>query len=367
MSESPSGMSRRARGLRVGLLSLMLIAVCSMVLPLTAYLWTATVHAQETGQQAEQAPAQSAADGKKEVNPRSIYWREVRESEPGYTAVTGQETNVLIQSGGQSWRELRNGPVKVLGAIMVLGVLAALLAYQLIKGGSRLQHRTGRKILRWSTADRVLHWYVAVTFIVLALTGLSLLWGRHVLIPVFGKEGFAAWANLAKPIHDYLSLAFVAGLVVMLVKFFHHSLPAKYDLQWLKQVGGYLDDSHPPAGFVNAGEKMFYWTLVVAGAGLVVSGFWLLFPNLGFERAAMQTANIVHGVTSLILVTFVCLHIYLGTLGSEGAFEGMTTGYVDEGWAHQHHSVWLEEVEQERAGKGAAPVPTGSPAPATPT
>jgi formate dehydrogenase subunit gamma len=359
MSESPSGMSRRAKGLRVGLLSLMLIAVCSMVLPLTAYLWTATVQAQETGQQAAAQPA----DGK-EVNPRATYWREVRDAEPGYTTVKGQETNVLIQSGGQSWREWRNGPVKVLGAIMVLGVLGALLAYQLIKGGSKLQHRTGRKILRWSTADRVLHWYVAVTFLVLTITGLSLLWGRHVLIPVFGKEGFAAWANLAKPIHDYLSLAFVAGLVVMLVKFFHHSLPAKYDLQWLKQVGGYLDDSHPPAGFVNAGEKMFYWTLVIAGAGLVVSGFWLLFPNLGFDRAAMQTANIAHGVTSLILITFVCLHIYLGTLGSEGAFEGMVTGYVDEGWAHQHHSVWFDEVEQAKVGRAvpaAAPPPVGSP------
>ena len=116
------------------------------------------------------------------------------------------------------------------------------------------------------------------------------------MIPVFGKEGFAVWANLAKPIHDYLALAFVAGLVVMLLKFFRHSIPAKYDLQWMKQVGGYLDGSHPPAGFVNAGEKMFYWTLVFAGAGLVISGFWLLFPNLGFERAAIDPAR--HGADS---------------------------------------------------------------------
>jgi formate dehydrogenase subunit gamma len=333
--------SRSASGshLRAMLWSIVLIAVAAMVLPLTAYVWTATVQAQETtAEPTAEAPA---------TNPRADYWRQVRRAEKGYTAVRGQETNVLIQSGGQDWRELRNGPVKWIGAFMVLGVLAALLAYQLIKGGSKLEHRTGRKILRWSMADRVLHWYVAVTFIVLAITGLSLLWGRHVLIPVFGKEGFAVWANLAKPIHDYLSLAFVAGLVVMLLKFFHHSIPAKYDVQWMKQVGGYLDGSHPPAGFINAGEKMFYWTLVFAGAGLVVSGFWLLFPNLGFERAAMQTANIVHGITALILVTFVCLHIYLGTLGSEGAFEGMVTGEVDEGWAHQHHSVWYDEVQHE--------------------
>jgi formate dehydrogenase subunit gamma len=204
-------------------------------------------------------------------------------------------------------------------------------------------------VLRWSVFDRVMHWYVAVTFLTLAITGLSLLWGRHVLIPVLGKEGFSAWALVAKPIHDYLSLAFVAGLVVMLVKWFHHNIPASYDLEWIKKVGGYLGGGHPPAGFANAGEKAYYWTLVFAGTALTISGFWLLFPNLGFERAAMQTANIVHGVTALILVTFVCLHIYLGTLGSEGAFEGMVTGEVDEGWARQHHGVWRDEVQSGRA------------------
>jgi formate dehydrogenase subunit gamma len=249
---------------------------------------------------------------------------------------------------------------------MVLGVIAALAAYQLIIGGSKLEHRTGRMILRWTMVDRVLHWYVAVTFIVLAITGLSLLWGRHVLIPVLGKEGFAAWAGVAKPIHDYLALPFIAGLVVILLKFFKQSLPAKYDLQWLKQVGGYLDGSHPPAGFVNAGEKMFYWTLVFAGTGLIISGFWLLFPNLGFERSEMQTANIVHGFMALIMVTFVCLHIYLATLGSEGAFSGMTTGYVDEGWVHQHHAVWLEELKEGKNVRGEQPVVTGQPSTASP-
>jgi formate dehydrogenase subunit gamma len=358
MTDSASGTDRRAKHLRAMLWSIVLIAAGAMVLPLTAYVWTATVQAQDASQQAADTDAK-ADDDAAAKNPRSRYWREVRDSDPGYTAVRGQETNVLIQSGGQDWRELRNGPVKWIGAIMVLGVLAALLAYQLIKGGSKLEHRTGRLIPRWSVSDRVLHWYVAVTFIVLAITGLSLLWGRHVLIPVFGKPGFAAWANIAKPIHDYLALAFVAGLVVMIVKFFKHSIPAKYDVVWLKQVGGYLDGSHPPAGFVNAGEKLFYWTLVIAGTGLVISGFWLLFPNLGFEREAMQTANIVHGITGLILVTFVVLHIYLGTLGSEGAFEGMRTGYVDEGWARQHHSVWLEEVQHGEPVRPSAP-PHGS-------
>lgn len=359
MTDSTGGTTRRTKHLRAMLWTLVLIAVGAMVLPLTAYVWTAAVQAQEAAdQKSDQTPGTADKD---EVNPRAIYWREVRDSEPGYTAVRGQETDVLIQSRGQDWRELRNGPVKLFGAIAVGVVLAALLAYQLIIGGSKLEHRTGRMILRWTVSDRVLHWYTAVLFIILAITGLSLLWGRNVLIPVLGKEGFAAWANVAKPVHDYLALAFVAGLAVMLVKWFHQSLPAKYDLQWLKQMGGYLDGSHPPAGFVNAGEKMFYWTLVFAGTGLVIAGFWLLFPNLGFERSAMQTANIVHGFTALILMTFVCLHIYLATLGSEGAFPGMITGYVDEGWVHQHHAVWLEELKEGKNVRGEVPPVTGHP------
>jgi formate dehydrogenase subunit gamma len=336
MNQSRSGMNHRTGRMKAMLWSIVLIAAGAMLLPLTAYVWTAAVQAQETSAQAD-------GSGK---NPRSEYWRGVRESDPGYTAVTGPEANILIQSRGETWREVRNGPVMIIGAVLVLGIIAALLAYHLIHGGFKLEHRTGRKVLRWAVSDRVLHWYTAILFIILAITGLSLLWGRAVLIPVFGKEGFAAWAGIAKPIHDYLALAFAAGLIVMLLKWFHHNIPAAYDLEWIKKMGGYLGGGHPPAGFANAGEKAYYWTLVVAGTALVVSGFWLLFPNLGFDRAAMQNANIVHGVSALILTAFVCLHIYLGTLGSEGAFEGMITGEVDEGWARQHHGVWLDEVQQ---------------------
>jgi formate dehydrogenase subunit gamma len=353
MSESRSG-TGRARHLRALLWSIVLIAAGAMVLPLSAYVWTAAVQAKETSAE------QSATAAK--TNPRADYWREVRNAEAGYTAVRGQETNVLIQSRGQDWREVRNGPVMIIGAIAVLGVILAVLAYHLLRGGFKLEHRTGRKVLRWAVSDRVLHWYTAILFITLAITGLSLLWGRAVLIPIFGKEGFAAWAGLAKPVHDYLSLAFTAGLVVMLLKWFHHNIPAAHDRQWIRQVGGYLGNGHPPAGFANAGEKAFYWTLVVAGTALVVSGFYLLFPNLGFERAAMQNANIVHGVSALILTAFVCLHVYLGTLGSEGALEGMVTGEVDEGWARQHHGLWLDEVERGAPRRPATSVVGETPA-----
>jgi formate dehydrogenase subunit gamma len=345
MSDSQATKGKRARRFRAMLWSIVLIAVGSMTLPLTGYLYTAAVHAEQ-------------AAGEQGANPRSDYWRDVRGSMAGYTSVIGQETNVLIQSRGQVWREIRNGPVATLGAIMVLGMILALLAFHFTKGGMKLEHRTGNKVLRWPAFDRALHWYTAVLFIILAITGMSILWGRAVLIPVLGKEGFAAFAALAKPVHNYLALFFTAGLVVMLLKWFKYNIFTDYDRQWFKQAGGYLDGSHPPAGFANAGEKAYYWVLVIMGAAIVISGFFPLFPNLGFSRAAMQNANIIHGISSVIVITAVFAHIYLGTLGSEGAFEGMWKGEVDEGWAKQHHNLWLDEVKKQGtapARKGDAP------------
>lgn len=345
MTDAKARTGGRSRRIRAMLWSVVLIAAGSMLLPLAGYLYTATVQAQAQGQAAGEA-----------ANPRSEYWREVRDSTKGYTAVVGPETNVLIQSRGETWREIRNGPVITLGAIMVVGMIILLAAFQFTKGGAKLEHRTGRTVLRWPMVDRVLHWYTAILFIILAITGLSLLWGRIVLIPILGKEGFAAYANLAKPVHDYLALFFALGLAVMLLKWFKHNIFEAYDAQWFKQAGGYLDGSHPPAGFANAGEKVYYWVLVVGGAAIVVSGFWMLFPNLGFERAAMQNANVIHGIASLFVITAVIAHIYLGTLGSEGALEGMVSGEVDEGWAKQHHNLWLEEVKKQ----GGAPASEGS-------
>jgi formate dehydrogenase subunit gamma len=331
--------------------SLVLIVAGSMALPLTGYVAVGVLNAQE-----------AASD---DSNPRADYWREVRGGVAGYSAVTGQETDVLIQNGGQNWRQVRNGPVATYGAWVLLAMIGILAIYHLLTGGYKMPDRTGRKILRWPGIDRFIHWYTAVLFIVLAITGLSLLWGRAVLIPVMGKEGFAAWAGLAKPIHDYGALLFTAGFVVMLLKWMHHNIPKAYDLEWFAKGGGYLGGGHPPAGFANAGEKALFWTLVFAGGAMVVSGLFLLFPNWGTERAGMQLANEIHGISSLICVTFVVMHIYLATIGSEGALEGMISGEIDEQYAKNHHPLWYEEVMQGEGqvqSAGAAP----SPAPAAP-
>ncbi len=348
-----SGANRSIRRRKMYLWSVVLMVAGSLLLPFTGYLAVDTSYAQ-----------QAASD---DANPRSEYWREVRGGVEGYSAVVGPETGVLIQNGGQNWRQVRNGPVSTYGAWIILALIAALAAYHLLTGGYKMGERTGRKILRWPAADRVLHWFVAITFIILAITGLSILWGRALFIDRIGmsKEAFAAWAAIAKPVHDYLALFFTAGFVVALLKWMHHNIPKAYDLTWLAKGGGYLGGGHPPAGFANAGHKLLYWTLFFAGGAMVVSGLFLLFPNWDTSREGMQLANSIHGITSLICIAFICLHIYLATLGSEGSLEGMVTGYVDEQYAKNHHPLWYDEVKNAQGpveSAGGAP----SPAPAAP-
>jgi formate dehydrogenase subunit gamma len=351
MKEPTLGLDRRCAtaGNRfpgiMSLLAICLVAVIALPVSSTSVM-AADAQAQET-----QPAATDGQAGTAQTNPRSDYWREVRQGNVGTTVIRGQETSVLINAPGEAWRQFRAGTVIVLGGWVLVGVIGALALYHLLTGGAKLGDRSGVMIFRWSVSDRFIHWYTAVLFLLLMITGMSILWGRDLLIPVMGKEGFAAWAAIAKPVHDYSAAFFVVGLVLMWLKWFKHNIPRAYDLEWIKKGGGYLGgDEHPPAGFTNAGEKMFFWTLVFAGGAMVVSGAFLLFPNMGWDRQTMAIANIVHSVSSLVTIAFVFLHIYLATIGNEGSFEAMVSGEVDENWAKKHHDVWYDEVKEQQSG-----------------
>lgn len=337
----------KPRGRRRAILVTVVVSLMvAMALPLTGYV------AYEFGLM-QTAVAQEESDDEA-VNPRAEYWRAVRGGVEGYSAVSGPEAGVLIQNGGQNWRAVRNGPVSFYGGSLIIAVLILLLAKHIVRGRDKLESRTGRTITRWSTFERVMHWYVAISFIILGITGLSLIFGKTMLIPLLGKEGFAAWAALAKPIHDYLALPFAAGLVLLMLMWLGHNIPRSYDVQWLKSLGGAIGDGHPPAGFFNAGEKVFYWLVFVGGFAMTLSGIYLLFPNLETARESMQFWHIIHASSGLFLIAVALGHMYLGSIGTEGVLEGMVSGEVDEGFAKQHHSVWYEEVKGSAKPAGGA-------------
>jgi len=336
---TPDNTTRKGRARRykrIVLWSIAIILVGAMVLPLGSYVYTGI----------QSAHAQAVEDS----NPRANYWRAVRGGDQGYTAVKGQEAGVLMQNGGQIWRQLRNGPIATIGGWTLFVIALAIALFFGLKGPIMLDDGlSGRTVARWSTANRILHWYTAILFIILAITGLSMLFGRAVLIPLLGPEGFAAWADISKGLHNYGGPAFSIGVVLMLVFWARHNLPEKGDWNWLRQGGGLIGKGkHPPAGRINAGEKILsYGAMLTFGVAVVVSGFILDFPNYGQGRELMQIASVIHSIASLIWVAITLGHIYLGSVGQEGALEGMSTGRVDENWAKQHHSRWYEEVRNE--------------------
>jgi formate dehydrogenase subunit gamma len=291
------------------------------------------------------------------VNPRAEYWRAVRHGVQGYSAVTGPEANVLIQDSGGTWSKLRNGPASTISAWLMAAVLLALGLLQIFKGTWKLGARTGNTIQRWSVFDRFVHWGLTITFIALALTGLGLLFGRYVLMPLMGKEAFAAMSAVSKPVHDYVSPFFIAFLVLAVAAWMKYSFFKSYDWEWFKKVGGYLTREHVRAGFINAGEKVWTWFLFLAGIVVVVSGLFLLTPNFEWTRSTMQLSNLFHIASGIGLICFSFVHRYMATIGNEGTFEAMVGGEVDERWAQLHHDVWYDEVMAER---GSAETEQGS-------
>jgi formate dehydrogenase subunit gamma len=294
-------------------------------------------------------------------------WREVRSGQSPYTnsTVQGRETAVLVQSWGETWRQIRNGPVTFWGGWLVVGVLAVLAALYFVFGSVKLHDRpSGRLIHRFSPLEQIVHWTTAISFVVLGLSGLIMFFGKHVLLPITGYTLFAWLTALAKNLHNFVGPFFIVAVTIFIVLFIRDNLPRAYDLKWFARSWAYVTGKeHVPSGRFNAGEKVWFW-FGVLGLSVVVawSGLILLFPNFDQTRAVMQEAWIWHAVAALIYIALSLGHIYLGTLGVEGAYQAMRTGYVDEVWAKEHHEIWYNEVKSGRRPQAAGgAVPAGAP------
>jgi formate dehydrogenase subunit gamma len=339
------------RRLRIYVLSFLAIIAASFIAPLSGVL---LVQAQQQAQPLDEKGFEGA------TNPRSQYWREVRQGGAGYTSASGPyTTNELIQNGGENWRALRNGPFATYGAWFLGIAFVAVAGYYLIKGTVKLHARSGETVERWSSLERTLHWITATTFVLLAITGLSLLYGRAVMIPVIGKDAFAAYAQAAKWVHNVSGPVFAVSLVLFLIKLLPISFPEKGDFKWLIKGGEYLGAKDvPPAGKSNPGEKIWFWSLATVGLAMVVSGIIWDFPMwFDFSREGMQIVHLIHTSAALLIMGMALGHIYLGTLGTEHTLKGMLTGRVDTEWAKQHHGKWYQELQE----KGVRPEPAEEP------
>jgi formate dehydrogenase subunit gamma len=277
----------------------------------------------------------------------------------GRIDIPDTKAGVLIQPAGRTWDYFHQVLLRWGGATVILGMIVVLGAAYLIMGRLRITAgRSGQKVLRFKAFERFSHWLTAVSFVVLGLTGLNITFGKALLLPVIGPDAFSSVSQAAKYVHNFTSASFVVGLVLIIVIFFRDNLPEKVDIDWVKQGGGFIKSKHAPAGRFNLGEKMVYWLSLLAGVAVSVSGFLLLFPFFGTDIADMQVAQVVHAVVAILFVALILGHIYIGTLGIEGAFEAMGTGEVDLNWAKEHHDLWLARQlanKEERREPSATP------------
>jgi formate dehydrogenase subunit gamma len=320
------------------------VALC-LFLPLGG-----TAQQQETQQQrAQSQPGNNAP-----------VWRDVRSGREEYTSIKGRETGVLVQTYGETWRQLKNGWITPIVGWLIAAVVVVIGAFYKWRGSIKVHDApTGRLIERFTPLERYTHWVVGISFAILGVSGLIMMLGKYVLLPVVGYTLFAWLAQLSKHLHNFVGPVFLVSLLMFIVMFAKGNLPRFYDFKWFAKLGGMISGEHVPSGKFNAGEKLWFWIGVVVLSLIVsASGLVLLFPNFDQVRAVMIEANVVHAVAAGAVMAASLGHIYLGSIGLDGAYEAMRNGYVDEAWAKEHHELWYNDV---KSGKIKAGTATGAP------
>ncbi|MCA1953500.1 MAG: formate dehydrogenase subunit gamma [Hyphomicrobiales bacterium] len=313
------------------------------------------------------AAAPEAARAQGSVNPtaQSVKEQQLLDALKPGAAITGRVTIPNAQAAsliqpGRDWRAFNQETLPRIGAVALLGMLALLVGFYMLRGRIRIDAGASTmRILRFGSVERVTHWLTATSFLVLALTGINVTFGKTILAPVMGPEAFAAWAGFAKLTHNFVGFAFMLGVVLTFLVWIKDNIPDSTDLGWFAAGGGLLGKGHPPAKRFNGGQKIVFWSVVVGGFFLALSGWHLLFPTQE-GIADVQWHATIHGTVAYLMMALILGHIYIGSVGMEGAFDAMGSGEVDLNWAKEHHSLW---VEQEMARKGT-PAIIGSAQPA---
>jgi formate dehydrogenase subunit gamma len=268
----------------------------------------------------------------------------------GRVTIPDQKSGNLIQPAGRDWRQFHEVTLRWIGAISILGMLILLVVFYLVRGQVKLESGySGRRIVRFNAFERFVHWMTATCFIILAISGLNITFGKPLLMPLIGEPAFAGWSQWAKYAHNYLSFPFAIGVFIIFLIWIAGNIPNRVDVEWAKRGGGIVGHDHPPAYRFNAGQKMIYWIVVIGGTAVAITGYLLMFPFYVAGIQGMQLAQTVHAIIAVLFVAAMLAHIYIGTLGMEGAFEAMGEGTVDENWAKEHHRLWLEQ-EMARTG-----------------
>mgnify|MGYP002725540330 CR=1 FL=1 len=308
-------------------------------------------------------------------------WRAIRKGVKGKSDMQDPMAATLVQSEGDSWRAFKNGPLSQFGGWSLALIILVLVVFRLVRGQVKVDSGlSGQTIERFNALERATHWLTASSFILLALTGLNVMYGKYVLLPILGPEAFASLTYYGKLSHNYIGFAFMVGVLIMIVLWTRHNLLDGTDFKWMAHGGGLLTKGdHPPAKKFNFGQKCIFWMVVLGGVTLSVSGLALLFPyeitpwsktfailnifgfGLPTDLSALQETQVSvlwHSAVALGMIAVIIAHIYIGTpLGMEGAIDAVASGQVDVNWVKEHHSIWADEALTQSAESGGGSQP----------
>ncbi len=315
-------------------------------------------------------------DGVSALNPGTDLWREVRRRDgvsefnevnqgvlvqdllkeiqrsrqvpQGISQVNQVDSGVLINAKGRRWAAFRMTTLANYSGIALAVIFVIIITFYVVRGKVPIDGGlSGNMVKRFTDYERITHWTLAIVFLFLAITGLILLLGRPVLLPIFGKEFFGLLASASKEGHNLFGPLFLVSLIMMFISFARRNIYEKGDLTWLLKGGGLIGKGHVSGGFFNMGEKTWYWMVILIGLVISITGLILVSPNFGQSRLIMELMHMLHAVSAMILIVVSIGHMYLGSIGSEGALEGMKTGYVDINWADAHHDRWGKRCHEE--------------------
>lgn len=197
-------------------------------------------------------------------------------------------------------------------------------------------------IVRYTPNERTNHWITAISFVLLAISGLamfhpSMFWLSALL-------GGGQWTRI---LHPFIGVVMFVSFLVLALRFWHHNYLDESDYQWLRQMNDVLanrEDKLPPIGRYNAGQKLLFFVMVACLLLLLASGvvIWRRYFSFYFPIEVIRLAAVVHAVSAFVLIIGIVVHVY-AALWVKGSLGAMVRGTVTLGWARKHHPRWFRE------------------------
>jgi formate dehydrogenase subunit gamma len=198
-------------------------------------------------------------------------------------------------------------------------------------------------IVRYTPNERTNHWITAITFVLLALSGLAMF--HPAMSWLFAVFGGGQWTRI---LHPFVGCVMFVSFLILALRFWHHNYLDRADIQWMKQIGDVLNNREeklPAIGKYNAGQKLLFFTMVICLLALLASGIviWRRYFAFYFPIEIIRFAALVHAAAAFVLIVGIVVHIY-AALWIKGSIGAMTRGTVTYGWARKHHPNWFKEI-----------------------